>query len=223
MQPVGVLEQDEQHAYRFYYIERARTVDGFRPFLGFPTLDRTYTSPTLFPLFAQRVMHPRRPDYQDYLDTLALSGEPSPMEVLARSRGQRVGDTIQLFPEPSIAADGSTSCLFLVHGVRHIPGADERIARLQPGDELRLVDDPTNEANPRAVLVAADGTGRLGWVPDLLLGYVHTVQEHGPVDVRVVRANGPDAPPHMRLLARLSGTAPPDYRPFIGSGWKPLA
>jgi hypothetical protein len=224
MQPVGFLEEDGQTCtYRFRYLMRASGVEDFRPFLGFPQLERSYTSNRLFPLFAQRVMDPRRPDYEGYLDTLGLSGRPGPMEILARSGGTRLGDTIQLFPEPQIGAGGSTSCLFLVHGIRYIPGAEDRIEHLTHGETLYLLDEPSNSKNSRAVLVTASGGDRIGWVPDLLLDYVHTVRNHGPVYVKVERANGRDAPPHMRLLVSFAGTAPVGYQPFTGPGWETYA
>lgn len=224
MHPVGVLEEDGQtYTYRFRYLKRAAEAEDFRPFLGFPDLGRSYTSNRLFPLFAQRVMDARRPDYEGYLDSLGLSGRPGPMEILARSGGKRVGDMIQLFPEPQTGENGATSCLFLVHGIRHIPGAEDRVERLNRGDVLHLLDEPSNPKNPRAILVTADGGDRIGWVPDLLLDYVHIARNHGPTQVRVERANGRDASPHMRLLVSFSGTVPQGYRPFVGPGWETSA
>jgi hypothetical protein len=224
MQPVGILVEDRHSCtYRFHYLKRAAAVENFRPFLGFPQLERSYRSKKLFPLFSQRVMDARRPDYQGYLDALGLSGSPGPMEVLARSSGKRVGDTIQLFPEPKIGDDGSTSCLFLAHGVRHIPGTEERIEHLGYGEALYLLDDLGNSKNPRAVLVTANGSDRLGWVPDLLLEYIHVVRGRGPVQVAVERANGRAVSPHMRLLVSFSGTVPAGYQPFTGAGWETFA
>lgn len=62
IQPVGMLEHDGDR-YHFHYIRRAQYVEDFRPFLGFPDLGRAYTSAHLFPIFAERVMDARRPDY----------------------------------------------------------------------------------------------------------------------------------------------------------------
>ena len=152
IQPVGFLTRTD-NAFTFGYIRNALTMHDFPGLLGFDDLYRTYESSDLFPLFAQRAMDPRRPDYHRYVDRLGLEGEPGPWEQIARSQGHREGDTIQLFPEPTVDGD-EVRCLFLVHGVRHadkspkiINGVeasatreqiDTALQRLEPGDELAL-------------------------------------------------------------------------------------
>jgi hypothetical protein len=226
IEPVGLLECDEE-GYRFHYIRNALGVDGFRPLLGFPDLHSTYESPRLFPLFAERVMDARRRDYGSYLTQLHLPEDAEPFELLGRSGGHRKGDTIQLYPEPLVAPDGSTRSIFLVNGVRHVlaedPTAEQRFATLQPEEQLVLIDEPDNDWNKRAILVSARDGQRLGWVPDLLLDYLHTVRDQGEPSLVVEHVNGPEAPPHLRLLVRLNGYAPAGYRPFTGSRWEPVS
>lgn len=65
----------------------------FRPLLGFPDLRGSYSSDELFPLFAQRAMDPRRPDYQRYVERLGLEGEPGPWMQISRSQGRRQSRT----------------------------------------------------------------------------------------------------------------------------------
>jgi hypothetical protein len=225
IEPVGILECDEA-GYRFCYVRNAFNVEGFRHLLGFPDLHRTYESTRLFPLFAQRVMDARRPDYGRYLSQLHLSEGAEPFELLGRSGGHRKGDTIQLCPEPDVAPNGSTRSIFLVNGVRYVlaadSAADQRFASLRPRERLILVDEPDNDWNKRAVLVSARDGQRLGWVPDLLLDYVHTVRDQGEPSLVVEHVNGPEAPPHLRLLVRLNGHVPVGYRPFTGPRWEPV-
>lgn len=219
IQPVAVLD-NEDGQFRFRYLERATSIADFRPFVGFPDLHRAYESPDLFPLFKQRVMNPRRPDYLRYVHSLDLPANATPWEQLARSGGQRVGDTIQLFPVPSVAEDGSTSCCFLVHGVRHRESADPAVRgvidELEPGDALHLVPDPTNPKNPRAILVATGSSTAVGWVPDLLLEYTYALRAP---NLTVEHVNREAESSHFRLLARMSGTVAPDFRPFVGPSW----
>jgi hypothetical protein len=225
IEPVGILECDEA-GYRFCYVRNALGVEGFRPLLGFPHLHKTYESPWLFPLFAQRVMDARRPDYGRYLSQLHLPEDAEPFELLGRSGGHRKGDTIQLYPEPFVTPDGSTRSIFLVNGVRHVlaadPAAEQRLALLRPGEQLVLVDEPDNSWNNRAILVTACGGQRLGWVPDLLLDYVHTVRKQGEPSLVVEHVNGPEVSPHLRLLVRLNGQVPAGYQPFAGRSWEPI-
>jgi hypothetical protein len=220
--PVGLLEYDGT-VHRFRYLRVAADLQGFRPFIGFPDLSKCYRSRDLFPLFAQRVMSPRRPDYSEYLQSLDLSDGATTWEKLARTEGKLASDTIQLVPEPTVREDGSTLGRFLVAGVRwQLKDAVERervLEAIQAGDRLRLVDEPTNEKNPRAILTTTNADLAVGWVPDMLLDYVHTVKDHGAHDVTVVHRNGPNAPSHMRLLVELKGMVELDYVPFSGSRW----
>lgn len=224
IQPVGLLSHAGSD-YEFRYVRNALAVKDFIPLIGFPDLDRSYQSQRLFPLFAQRVMAPRRPDFSRYIESLDLTEDADPWEQLTRSEGRRAGDTILVFPEPVIDDDGQTQSNFLVHGIRHaIPEAslDERLRSLRKGDRLTLAPEPTNPVNSRAILTVDQARIPLGWVPDLLLDYVHTVADTGLYDLVVQHVNGPAAPIHLRLLVRLTGRVPVDYRAFAGSTWDPV-
>jgi len=218
-EPVGLLVCDDR-GFQFRYLRRADEVEGFQPFLGFDDLDRVYSAPRLFPLFAQRVMSPSRPDFPRYLRSLLLTPSATERDILARSQGQREGDGIRVFVEPAVDDSGRTEATFLVHGVRHRLHADPRVEQvlraLVPDEQLRLVDEPDNPADPRAVLVSHRSGVALGWVPSVLLAYVHVVSE---AQVRVLHANGPDVPPGYRLIVRLNGRVSPGYRAFDGPAW----
>lgn len=216
--PVGLLEHGSEDVYRFRYLRRAADLPGFQPFLTFPELERTYTSARLFPLFTQRIMSPRRPDFSQYLRQLHLDEDASPWEQLARSEGRRTGDTVQVFPIPVVRADGSTTCRFLVHGIRHVTGG--YLPLLAPGDDVVLRDDPSNPVNPAAVMVCTCHGESLGYVPDLLLDYLRVAQAFGPVALHVEHVNGPEAPPHLRLLLRMDAQVPDGYQPMTGPGWE---
>jgi hypothetical protein len=217
--PVGFLaavNRDGDITYRFAYLEAAVRRPSFRPLLGFRDVARSYESTGLFPLFAERIMDPRRPDRPMFLAALDLADEATPLEVLARSGGQRAGDGILLTPVPRVEGDGRTSCVFLVHGIRHLAGAAERVDALRPGDRLRIAPEPKNPANPRALLVTEQTNRPLGWVPDALLEYVHQVHE---AVLTVVRVNAPEVGTRLRLLVRLEGIGTPGWRPFTGPEW----
>jgi len=213
--PVGLLEHGA--GYRYRYLRRAPAVEGFLPFLGFPHWDQTYLAPRLFPLFQQRIMSPRRPDFRQFLRQLDLDENASPWEQLARSEGRRTGDTVQVFPIPAVQPDGSSTCRFLVHGIRHVSLG--HLPPLRRGDRLTLLADPANPVNPEAMLVRAPEGQRLGYVPDLLLEHLRTLRETAPVTLTVEHVNGPEAPAHLRLLVRLDGSAPGGYEPMSGPEW----
>lgn len=207
---VGLLQRDRDDFFRFRYLTAAQKLPGFRPFLGFSDVNRTYVSSHLFPLFAERILQVGRPDRTALYAALGLVSSASPMDFLSRSGGQRAGDRIQLLPVPTVAAS-HMSCTFLVHGVRYLVGAAEAIDDLIVGQELDLEPQPDNRIDAEAVLVTAHGI-RLGWVPGPLLSYVRAAMSTGDAQVHVVRANPRDLGPHLRLLVRLQGSIPLDFR-----------
>jgi hypothetical protein len=236
IEPVGFLAFDGS-THSFCYIENALRTPDFRPLLGFPDFKTHYESVPLFPLFSQRVMDPRRPDYQRYVRRLGLEADATPWEQISRSGGRRQGDTLQLFPEPTVV-QGRLSCAFLVHGVRHIPSyrlqlgdvsittSHERLetalSQIQPGDQLSLLDDQDNPVNQRAIITAAESGVPLGWVPNLLVDDLHKLRAISTVSVSAIKVNGPDASWHLRLLAQLSADVPGDFRFFTAPMWRPL-
>lgn len=221
IRPVGILTCAES-GFDFRYLSSASQVDGFRPFLGFEDLTGVYRSSTLFPLFSQRIMGANRPDYAGYLATLGLATGADEWEVLSRSEGRRHGDEIRVFAEPAVFPDGSTEATFFVSGIRHraleeVPGRVEAaLSTLRAGCELRVVAQPENETDHRALLLVEASSVAVGWVPNVLLGYAHEVSDP---TVTVLQVAGADAAPSYRLLVRLTGSVAPGFVPFSGAAW----
>ena len=205
--------------FRFSYLDEARSHPRFRPFPAFPLPDETYTSEDLFPYFALRLTGAADPEYDAVLDALGLSREDAtPAELLARSPSESPHDTIQVVPEPTEMPDGRLVREFLASGVRHAdeqdPSAVVRLIEdLAVGAPLELVPEPHNPHNADALHLSADGK-RIGWVPDYLLPEIHShIDSNRALSVTVARANGPEAPWHLRLLCRMTvAPAPPDRR-----------
>lgn len=218
--PIGLLGFADGK-YTFVYLKDAPTVTGFRPLLGLPDFAQQYASEHLFPIFSQRVMGAGRPDYARYINLLRLAPDASPLRILGRSGGRREGDSLFLVQKPSTDSDGSSRAVFFVHGVRHIAGASERIATLRRGDELLLRPMPDNPVNTRALLVTAKDSSPLGYVPDLLIDYVHKLRDVSDPKLTVLQCNKNDSPPNLRLLVECSGRLPAGYVPFSGDEWAP--
>lgn len=236
IRPVGFLTCDAEGSYRFEYIQNALMVKGFRPLLGFPEFDQLYRANALFPLFAQRVMDARRPDYSRYVSTLGLPEDSKPWEQIARSGGRRSGDTLQLFPVPTIA-DGHFNCAFLVHGIRHLGEHPIRLAggethvslasvlealeQMTSNSELGILAEPGNPVNSHALLVTYGGVP-IGYVPDLLVDDLARLASD-TLNAYVEVVNGSDAPWHLRVLARLEGPTPAEFTFFSSERWRSLA
>lgn len=211
--PLGFLSR-EASGFRFRYLRSMAAREGFGPLPALPDRPEGVRSQTLFPVFAERVMSPRRPEYGMTLDAMDLDADAVPFEVLARSGGRRVGDLLEVTEAPEAAPGDAVSVTFLVHGIRHVAGASEAVDLLHAGDELTLLRDDDNCSDPQAV--AVHGGSQLGWVPRPLCELVRDVMlnDHS---LTVVRANPPDVGFHLRLLVRLAGTV--TRAPFTGAEW----
>ena len=84
---VGVLSHDG-HTFRFKYDD-----DVPRALPGLP-LGRVHESESLFPIFAERVMDPHRPERAETLEQLGLGAGAEPLEVLVVSGGGRTGELV---------------------------------------------------------------------------------------------------------------------------------
>lgn len=237
---IGLLSKNIAGIYRFTYVRNVLTIEDFQPLVGFPDLDRNYEADSLFPLFAQRVMEPRRPDYARFISSLGLSDSPTPWEQISHSGGRRAGDTLQLLPVP-VPCEGQLNVWevsFLVHGMHHIAGKtrilnqqevlisreqqERALASLSAGSHLPLVREPSNPKNGNAIVVTAEDDTPLGYVPDLF------TQDLAALDLNNISCtaevvNGSDAPWHMRLVAKLRCTVPPAFQFFTDEAWQPLS
>ena len=227
IRPVGVLTRratTNGESYRFVYLKAAETFSGFHRLPGLPDLHRVYESERLFPVFRNRLMPRRRPDYGDFVQRLALDAETDPFEVLIRSEGWRATDRIEVFAHPERTPDGVLTTLFFVRGVRHRDGAAEAVDSVRAGDVLELEDEPDNPVNPRAILVSTRTGHRVGWVPDCLLDTIHELAQLGAaIEVTAEHVNPATSPPHMRLLCRLRAPWPDGYEPLTGPDYQPIA
>lgn len=194
----------DEAEYIFSYEADADEVEGFAGFAAFPDLGHRYRSDELFPFFTNRVLSPRRPEYDDYLDALGLGdADPSPVEILARSGGGRATDTVHVVPAPRVTDDGQHVFRFLASGIRHVEGASERLERLEPGTELELRAEPDNPVRENALLLDVAKQEPVGYVPDYLLDVVDAYREAGDISVYAEQVNPRDVPAHVRLLCRL--------------------
>jgi hypothetical protein len=222
--PIGRLSERvdaNEREYRFGYLKRAETEVDFRPLPGLPDLHRSYTSPTLFPVFANRVMLSNRPDYSEFIEQLNLDDDAQPFEILQRSEGTRATDRIEVFPTPIPLPTGDLTTTFFARAIRHVEGASEAVESLEVGDELRLVAEPDNRVNPFAVILNTRTGACVGYAPDYLLAMIHDLDEANgePPIVTVEHINPPSTPPHLRMLCRLTATWPLGFEPFSGPGF----
>lgn len=199
---LGVLTQVPE-GWGFRYFRDVAESDGTFPLPGIPVTDSVIHSEHLFPLFAQRVVSPRRPDRSRILARLGLDDSATAFEILAHNGGRRSGDTIELIQLPRTHESGAESMQFLVHGMRHRSSVEQSaVDSLAVGDELVLVPEPDNPVDPEALLVSTTRGTPLGWVPAPLVPLLGSASG---VSASVAHANSSQSPPHQRLLVDLRG------------------
>jgi hypothetical protein len=223
--PVGRLGYDGQ-VYRFCYTQGARTLRGFQPFPSMEDLEQVYVSETLFPLFANRLLSPSRPEYEAFLRWGGFdpNNPPSPLAILGVTEGIRQTDSIEVFPCPTPDAAGCYFNRFFLHGIRWMPSlAQSLINQLQPEQRLILQPEPLNVADRNAVAVYTEfQPTQIGYVPRYLAHDVgKLVNQCDYVELVVERLNS-DAPLQQRLLCCMHSCWPEGFRPCSGEDFLPI-
>jgi len=207
----------ETGIYRFVYTKGAKLSKNFIPFGSMRDLHEVYKSLDLFPLFANRLISKKRPEYRDFLRWLDLrEDEADPLVLLARTEGVRETDSLTVFPCPERNSDGKYVVHFFSHGLRYLPPeARTRINNLRTGDKLYLLPDPQNSHDGCAIALRTDDPATIvGYCPRYISCDFLEVLESNPeaVQVRVKRVNT-DAPIQLRLLCTLTADRPENFEP----------
>lgn len=232
--PIGRLDAESEGgevvSCRFRYTggaQRAHEEVGFEPLVSFPEFQEDYTSEKLFPLFHNRVLSPKRADFQEYIEWLGLSREEAdPISILSVSGGTRMTDNLQTFPKIEANADGSFQMRFFAHGLRHLTEASRiRAKALEPEEKLRVMIEVNNPATRLAVTLHSDDYVMVGWAPRYLVDdLVKCIPQAPEIEATVVKVNHTHAPLNQSILVEYSGKAPkdhqlmssPDFTPLIG-------
>ena len=226
--PVGRvdIEVGDSTRHRFRYTkgaEEARLKAGFVPLPEFPDLERDYESPSLFPVFQNRVISRKRPDFADYVRVLGLDESADQIEILSANEGRRATDSFNVFPVPETDPDGNFSCrFFLPGGVHAEQPAGSRVDDLQPGDNLKVSLSGKLSSGPGRLSVETEEGVKVGWAPPYLThDLVSYVDAQGEYEVKVVQINPPPDPSRQRVLVELSGNLG-DHEPMSGPDFQPL-
>lgn len=226
--PVGRLTFDGQK-YRFVYIRGALEAQeqcGFQPLLSFPEWDGVYESDYLFPVFANRLMSPSRPEYRRFLERLNLDRDSQDlMAMLARCEGKRETDSLRVFPFPEQDGSGYEHLHFFAHGLRYLPNCSiERINRLEVREKLWLSHEFQNPYDPQALTLTTEDHHILGYCPRYLGSFMFDLLRTNltEVKVRVERVNVSPTPLQFRLLCRLSYKNNGEIKPFSQAQYQPL-
>jgi len=205
---VGLLEEFNS-GYTFRYTKGATIAPHFTAFTGMNDLNKTYKSESLFPLFQNRLLSSKRPEYPKFLKWLKLSeGDVTPVNVLARSGALRGTDKLQMFKKIEVDQDGSFKHYFFVHGLSYLqPSASIRVSNLKPEEKLFLCMDCQNSHDENALLIRSeDPLEVVGYCPRYLAKELNNLLRNNNQSVKLyVEALTNDAPLNYRLMCRLEG------------------
>lgn len=229
--PIGRLARRGTR-YQFGYTQGALDAQkavGFQPLVSFPEFGAIYESDEIFPLFANRVPAPSRPDYDSFVECLNLAKDrDDPIALLARSGGRRRTDTLEVFPEPERDLEDRYHLHFFAHGLSHLPRcAVERAGRLQAGERLLLMHDFQNPRDPNGwMLRTAENAGPddvhiVGYLPRYLVEELALLRESGAEpSVTVERMNPAPMPLQLRVLCSLTAPWPKGFQPFARPAYR---
>jgi hypothetical protein len=224
--PVGKLTFEDGH-YRFVYTKGAKASPKFIPFGLMRDLTAVYKSKELFPLFANRLLSRKRPEYNRILKWGDLrQDEADPLVLLARTEGIRETDSLTVFSCPEPNSEGNYQVQFFSHGLGYLPDqAVKRINNLAIGERLFVMLDPQNPYDRFAIALRTDD-------PATIVGYCPRYVSHDflevlgnnldSVRVSVKRVNV-DAPIQLRLLCTLTAEWPANFEPCSSEYYGELA
>lgn len=204
---VGALFETNR-GYEFRYTKGALVSDKFVPFSGMDDLYKSYISEELFPLFRNRILSNKRPEYPKFIKWLGLEQEGiTPVDILARSGAQRGTDQLQMFQKISVSETGDYEHYFFAHGLSHLTrSANKRVESLEKGEKLRLCLDCQNAYDQEAVLIRADNPAEiLGYCPRYLAKDISLLLKNSEYLDVFVEMSSEDAPTSYKLMCKVVG------------------
>lgn len=210
---VGMLvesKSNEESLFTFKYTKGAIGSADFIPFRGMEDIKKVYKSENLFPLFNNRLLSKKRPEYPTFLEWLGLDDETSKIDLLGRSGGIRGTDQLQMFKRVEFYNDGTFEHIFFSHGLRHLSDmTKKRVLSLRTGEELFFCIDIQNDYDENAVLIRSENpVEAVGYCPRYLANDILSLLKENKNSVRAfVESISYDAPTNYQLMCKLKGKA----------------
>ena len=204
---VGALTKISK-GYEFHYTKGAISAEKFSPFSGMEELNKSYVSEELFPLFYNRLLSKKRPEYPRFIQWLDLPEEQAtPMNILARSGGLRGTDQLQVFRKIKVQETGEFEHFFFVHGLSYLTkSAQKRVNSLVKNEHLFLCLDCQNQYDENAVMIRAKNPAEIvGYCPRYLAKDIGALLKISDNLVVSVEKTDQDAPINYRLMCKVTG------------------
>lgn len=215
--PVGKLFH-VNNLFIFAYTKGSLKSSNFVPFGNLKQIDSIYVSDELFPIFANRVMNSKRPDYRRYASWAGVDfhEEASPLKLMARMGGGKATDNLQVYQIPERDDEGKYQTVFFIHGLSHLPSeAETRADFLKVDEQVYPLLDIQNPYDSSAVALRSnDPSSLVGYCPRYLARDIGELVQNKQNDltIKVKRVNE-DAPPQFRVLCKATGNWPLHFEP----------
>jgi hypothetical protein len=222
--PIARLTKEKNGDFSFVYTRGAKNSN----FPFFPQMAETteYKSKELFPLFDNRLISEKRPDFYSFLKWLDIrTNRTNKLKILALSEGKKPTDHLEFFQCPQKSSNGKYEVPFIVHGLQYFPKETiSRVNELKVGERLYLCPDPQNEYDNDAILLrTGNPVWTAGYCPRYLCSDFYKLVQTNPHDIIVsVKKVNKDAPLGFRLLCEISTTWPKGFEPCSREDFEPL-
>ena len=203
---VGEIARDENDALVLRYhnnevVEKAKLLG----YTGYPafSIEKPEHSVGVREALLRRLPPRSRPDFTEYKAHFRLAPEVrlSDMALLAYTEAKLPSDGFSLV-NPLDDAEGPCQFLFEVAGYRHYAG--KLTTKLMPDMHLYFVSEPTNEHDPAAIRIEANGEC-VGYVNRLQTDAFHRWMKNGLVKATVDRTDGTAARPRLLMFVSVAG------------------
>lgn len=224
--PVGRLDR-LRGRFLFAYTEGAKRSPRFVAFGNMSAIESIYVAEELFPIFANRVLSEKRPEYHTYArwSGFAASASSDPLLLMARMGGNRATDTLQVYPVPERTTDNYYHTVFFAHGISHLSASSQvRCSQMVPGERLYPMLDVQNPYDPDAVaLRTSDPSDFVGYCPRHLAADFRDLMRDDPNALAVhVKQVNLDAPPQFRVLCEVRANWPRHFYPCSGQEYQTI-
>ena len=220
---IGRLDYDGTN-YTFQYTAGIEETNA--PFAGvveFPNRSTTYSSKSLFPLFANRLMSPSRKDFPESLEKLGLPKGATPMTILGRSAGRKATDRFRVFPYPERTSEGFRAQFFLENSKSNAEMAvvPDKHAMLFHSNDFGL----SMTGSQSDMTVQSSNGISMGQIPGYYAREFRSLlKSQHRLDFEILQVNAPSNrwAPNV-VLVEVTGQWPEEWTPFESGEYEPLA
>lgn len=218
---VGKLTKKDDK-YIFKYTQGALSSKKFIAFSGMDDLSRVYVSNEIFPLFKNRLLSPKRPEYSKFIDWLQLpTDQVTPINILGRSGAARITDQLQMFKKIKLDNERRFEHKFFAHGIGWLnQSAQDRVNSLNSGEKLYLCIDCQNEHDDNAIVIRTKEPHEIvGFCPRYISKYLIPLlmNDSDSIEITVDKITN-SAPLNYKLLCTIHGYADEKFGPDIMNG-----